>query len=544
MNQIFSMIRRAVDKMFSKDEIGHALGITLGAPDKMRQQIELWGDLYEGNAPWVRQGAELGAAPRHGAGSGQGVKSLGLPAAVASELARLCTIELRSELSGSARADYLNGVYQEVIRQARVFTEYACAKGGLCLKPYYTSGGSASGRGSASGGRLAVDAIQADCFYPLAQGPGGMITEAVFFDRIRQGGKYVTRLEYHKMEGEFGGESFGSGTAAGDSAVKGGRNGRFGKDARGTSGGASGTAGRTSHGGQTLAGGRYLIKNRAFVSESAYELGRPAALSCVPAWADIQPDVVIENVERPLFAYFKMPFANTVDAHSPVGVSCYARAAELFEQADRQYTRLLWEFESGQRALYVDETAFRRNPRTGEIELPDERLYRTLDMGIDAGGFFQDFSPNFREQSILNGMDSILMRIEDSCGLARGTFSHAQETAKTATELKILRQRSYATVADTQKALKDALTDLTEVLDIWASLYKLAPDGKIEASFEFDDSIVTDRSAEFEEKKALVEAGIMQPWELRMWYFGESEEAAKQRVGSADKAGKAEEEAF
>lgn len=431
--------------MFTKDEIGRALGITLGAPDKMRQEIELWSNLYEGNTPWIRQG----------------IKSLGLPAAVAGELARLSTIELRSSLSGSARADYLNNAYQEVIGRVRVASEYACAKGGLVLKPYLTNG------------HLAVDLIQADCFYPLAQGSDGTITEAVFVDQIRKGGRYVTRLEYHKLTNE-----------------------------------------------------RYLIKNRAFESEAQETLGRQVSLASVPAWADMTEDVLIQNASRPLFSYFKMPFANTIDTHSPIGVSCYARANALFEQADRQFTRLLWEFESGERALYVDETAFRRNPRTGELELPDERLYRTLDMGLD-GGFFQDFSPNFREQSILNGLDSILMRIEDSCGLARGTFSTAQEVAKTATELRILRQRSYATVADTQNSLRAALSDLAQVLSLYADLYQLAPAGKVEASFEFDDSLVTDRSAEFEEKRQLTEAGIMQPWELRMWYFGESEEAAK-----------------
>ena len=46
-------------------------------------------------------------------------------------------------------------------------------------------------------------------------------------------------------------------------------------------------------------------------------------------------------------------------------------------------------------------------------------------------------------------------------------------------------------------------------------------------SFEFDDSIVADRQAEFAEKQQLVTAGIMQPWEFRMWYFGETEEQAK-----------------
>ena len=49
-------------------------------------------------------------------------------------------------------------------------------------------------------------------------------------------------------------------------------------------------------------------------------------------------------------------------------------------------------------------------------------------------------------------------------------------------------------------------------------------------SFEWDDSIVSDRAQEFTEKTQLVRDGIMQPWELRAWYFAEDENTARKRV--------------
>jgi len=58
----------------------------------------------------------------------------------------------------------------------------------------------------------------------------------------------------------------------------------------------------------------------------------------------------------------------------------------------------------------------------------------------------------------------------------------------------------------------------------------LAPKGKYSVSFDFDDSIEADRKTQFEEKQALVNAGIMAPWEFRMWYFGEDEETAKEKI--------------
>ena len=137
------------------------------------------------------------------------------------------------------------------------------------------------------------------------------------------------------------------------------------------------------------------------------------------------------------------------------------------------------------------------------------------------------FSPQIRDGSLFNGLNRLFQRIEFACGLAYGTLSDPQTVERTAEEIKSSRQRSYATVADIQKSLRDALTALAGAMDVWCTLGRLAPQGVYDISFEFDDSIVADRKTEFAEKQQLVAAGIMQPWEFRMWYFGESEAKAK-----------------
>lgn len=71
-------------------------------------------------------------------------------------------------------------------------------------------------------------------------------------------------------------------------------------------------------------------------------------------------------------------------------------------------------------------------------------------------------------------------------------------------------------------------------MDALCSLYRLAPAGRYDISFDFDDSIVADRQAEFLEKQQLVTAGIMQPWEFRAWYFGETDAEAKRALGTVE----------
>ncbi|MBR4172939.1 MAG: phage capsid protein, partial [Clostridia bacterium] len=269
--------------------------------DLMTAAIELWDGLYKCES------------------------RLNLAASIASETARLATLEMKSKISGSKRADFLDGFYQEALKGIRTTAEIACAKGGAVLKPYV------------SGGKICISRIQPENFIPLEFDETGRITDALFLDRFASGKEVFTRIERHSFEN-----------------------------------------------------GNYVIRNSAFVSASSGELGKSIALSDTQFWRDIEPYIACEGVTRPLFAYIKMPMANSIDIESPLGISAYAKVTSLIEDAEKQYERLIWEFESGERALYIDESAVRRD-KNGEKSLPDKRLYRMLNSGNDA--LFEDWTP-------------------------------------------------------------------------------------------------------------------------------------------------------
>lgn len=270
-----------------------------------------------------------------------------------------------------------------------------------------------------------------------------------------------------------------------------------------------------------------LMKN--LVATTALS-GQEAPFSDIEDWKNLLPEATITGIKNPLFAYFKYPLANNIDPASPLGVSCYSRAVDLIEQADLQWSNLLWEFESGQRALYADVVAFDKTD-DGKPILPQKRLYRALNGGSNIGdnpeGLFHEWTPTLREQNYLNGLDSILKKIEFLCGIAYGTISDPQTVDKTATEITTSKQRTYSTISDTQKSLKQALEQLLYAMDTWATLNRLAPKGKYAAKFDFDDSIIVDKDAQFQQDLRLVTAGIMSKLEFRMRNFGEDEAAAK-----------------
>lgn len=452
---MFAVIREWIRKVWlrlmNQSDVKSALQVDVAISSIMAEKLQLWTDMYENNASWLKKDE---------------VFSLNLPVAIASEISRSVTIEMKIKVEGSTRADFLNSQMEAILPLLRDQVEVGAAKGGLMLKPFI------------DGDKVVVDFVQADQFYPIEFNSNKEITACIFSDQRTVGDKYYTRLEYHKMT-EEGCE----------------------------------------------------ITNQAFKSSSKDTLGVQVSLEEIPEWADLEPAVTIEGIEKPLYSYFKYPLANNFDRMSPLGVSCYSRAVDLIEQADKQWSDFLWEFDSGKRALYVDILAFGKDDK-GKPILPNKRLYKTLNMSGDINdeNMFNEWSPEFRDINLLNGLDAILRKIEFLCGIAYGTLSNPQSVDKTATEIKISNQRTYSTITDTQKALQQAIEGLLFGMDVWATLGSLAPMGSYESTFHFDDSVVTDTDTQLQQDLRMVGASLISRVEFRMRNFGEDEKTAKEAL--------------
>lgn len=457
-----SFLRQAVAKVTGWGNIRRAMAEGAGsgalgvASERMEAAMELWSAMYGNQADWL----------------GPNCKSLNLSAAIASELARLATLEAEISVSGSARGEYIDSQMQMVYDRMRQYTEYACALGGVVFKPYLSSDG------------IAIDCVTPDNFVPTAFDSRGNMTGAVFAERIYRGQMWYTKLERHGFEG-----------------------------------------------------GKYHVTNKAYVSDQKAQLGREISLDTAPEWADLEPESWIDGLERPLFSYFRIPQANQIDAASPLGVSVFSRAVDLIQEADRQYSRILWEYEGAELAIDASSDLFMVG-RGGKPMLPKgrERLFRALDVDLGVDGSVQKgmqvFSPEIRDGSLYNGLEQLLRRIEYNCGMSYGALSKVDDTAKTATEIRASKQRLYATVTDIQKSLEAALEGLAYCIDALCGLYKLAPAGDWELSAKWDDSIVVDSDTERMRDKEDVRDGIMQAWEFRAKWYGEDEATAKAAVGA------------
>ena len=152
---------------------------------------------------------------------------------------------------------------------------------------------------------------------------------------------------------------------------------------------------------------------------------------------------------------------------------------------------------------------------------------------MTSGDFYHAFAPALRDASYRAGLDDLLKKIEFQCHLAFGTFSDPDSVEKTATEMKISKQRSYTAVRDIQKSLETAISDLVYAMDRLATLYHLAPEGNYELSCQWHDSVLQD-----EETLRMLDRddalnGFIPKWHYNKRWRSMTEDEAKQAVQEA-----------
>jgi Phage portal protein, SPP1 Gp6-like. len=456
--KLVNMIKDALRKFVSYDDIDSTLDedTLVLISEEMQDKIDLWRDAYKDVPPWYSPS--------------DGVYTLSIPKAICQLLQLTVLSEMNTNIvtpgeapstddtnqdyaKAKTRADYLNLIYkQKLIRKLPQMLEKGMAMGGMIIKPYITSD------------TPYFDFVMQGDFLPLEFDDDGNITDIIFVDQFISNGNQYTKLERQIFK---------------DSQV--------------------------------------TIINKAFMAHAVQEnddddvqqLGVEIPLSKVPRWSTITEEpVVIENVNKPLYGYYKVPIANNVDMNSPLGISVFSPALKLIERADTQFSRLDWEYNGGQIAIDVDASAV--NPTDGgyygsaiQMDSVTSRLYRRLDLGQE--DTYKAFAPQLRDTSYDAGLNSYLHRIEDLCGLARGTLANDPAEARTATEVSIVKQRSYVTASSNQDALGDAIRDAIYALNVYTDLYNLAPEGEYSLNIEWQDNILTDTQTELEQKLNLNE---------------------------------------
>lgn len=367
------------------------------------------------------------------------------------------------EMTSSVSTPALDVLYQNAIKKLGQRLQAGLATGAMCVKPLPDGN---------------VQYIPQSAFIPIRYDAAGRLVEVVFSEIIKDGGHYYTRLEWHN-----------------------------------------------------LAPSGLTVVNRAYVSRDENALGMEIALTVRDEWAHIMPEAHYAGVTRPLFGYFVTPIDNSVDG-SFAGLSIFDAATDKIRRADIQFGRLDWEFESGERAVHVDDMALKLcKDKDGvvhhDVERLNRRLYRGLNVmpGADKE-LFEVFSPDFRDVSLINGLEEYKREIEFTVGLAYGDISNPASVERTATEVIAAKKRKYDTVSAIQSNLRDCLDDLVYAMAFYAS----ATLSGYEFICDFKDSILADEETERSHDMQMVSMGVMSLAEFRSKWMGEPLDVAEKNL--------------
>lgn len=285
----------------------------------------------------------------------------------------------------------------------------------------------------------------------------------------------------------------------------------------------------------------YVITNRFYVSNSSEKLGNACDASDTP-WEGIEPEVAIQNLEKPLFAVLRTPQANNLDIGSSLGLPIYGEAIEELKDLDVAYSRNAKEIFDSKRTILLDsDRLIPTGTRVGALyggfdsareamQLPD---YVKMVYGNGQDEFYQEINPTLNTEVRIKGINNLLSQIGFKCGFSNGYFVFDEKTGMmTATQVEADDRRTIQLIKDIRDKIESCLDDLIYAVNVFADLYGLAPAGDYEVVYDFGD-IVYNREEDKIRWWQYVQANKVPAWLYFVKFEGMSEDDAKAMVTEA-----------
>lgn len=427
---------------------------------EMQSVVKRCADIYRGVPYWISKEDDI--------------KTINFAKAVCSETARLATLAIKIEISGSTRATWLQQQIDKAYFKLRHWVEYGCAYGTVIVKP--NDGG--------------FDLFTPFEFIVTDRDSNGNIMGIVFMDSYDENDKHYTRLEYHRF-------------------VK-----------------------TQTENGELYP---YYITNKAYMSRGTQSIGDPVPLASTK-WANLLEETgpILksnnEQLDGPIFGVFRTPQANNIDISSPLGLPVFAEAIEEMKDLDVAYSRNAGEILDSQKIILADDRLMYdsgksiKNKGVADIRLPH---YVKNVFGNGADEFYQEINPQLNTDTRLSGINALLSQIGYKCGFSNGYFVFNEATGiQTATGVEAEQQRTIQFIKDVRDKLEDCLNGAIYAMSVYADLYNLAPVGNYEVVYDFGDITYS-----HEEDKQTWWKYVVQG-KVPFWYYltkfeGFSEEDAK-----------------
>jgi len=266
-----------------------------------------------------------------------------------------------------------------------------------------------------------------------------------------------------------------------------------------------------------LVKGKSLVITQKYTDENGGEIPKPEIYS------DIKQDkIVIPNVDRCLFGYFKSPVDNrkAVDYYGvPVTYGCGSTINEIYETLEQ----IRREFHLKEAFVGADTTMFK-----GDNALPENGLYRKVN--ADTGDFWEVFDPAIRDSSFYARLQELYERLEKEVGTSKGVLSNPETVAATATEIKRSMYDTYTIVEDCREQFEKALGDFIYACDIYANYYELGAMGTYEIEYDWSFDLLENTQETFNQLIQGSNKNAVEEYEIRHFLFPSEDIEESKRI--------------
>ncbi len=298
-------------------------------------------------------------------------------------------------------------------------------------------------------GNVIIDYIRADMIYPLSW-DNGDITECAFGTTKVMNGKETIYLQIHR---------FGISDLEEDSD-------------------------------------KYYIENKYVDVESGEEIDVPEGIA----------ELIDTDSDKPLFQIITPNIFNNIDLDSPLGVSVYANGIDQLKGCDLVYDSYMNEFVLGRKRILVPVSAAKMRMEADGVATPtfdeNDTVYYQMPGDRQNDLTLTEIDMSIRASEHELGIQRSLDILSLKTGLGTGRYQFNSSGVKTATEIISDKSDLY------QNRQKNAIIINAAIVNMVSVVAFLDTGSEVEATVDFDDSIIEDTNTTIDKNIKLVQGGL------------------------------------
>lgn len=284
-----------------------------------------------------------------------------------------------------------------------------------------------------------------------------------------------------------------------------------------------------------LEAGKYVIENHFFkVDDKENNL---LAETNLPE--GISP-VIYTGSDKPWFAICKPAIVNPIDGNHGMGCAVFANAIDNLKGVDLAYNNLNSDFWLGQKKVFLNKNLL-ADMAGGKKVTPDEvnqQLFYYIGETMDDGSgkqMVQEHNPDLRVADNTAGIQAQLDYLSFKVGFGTKHYQFNSGSIVTATQYTGDKQDLIQNAHKHFIKVESFLYKLVKTL-LWIGHNYIDKSVKEDCKIKivFDQSPLVDENAERQRDKDDVAAGLMQKWEYRVKWYGETKKQAKKALSDGE----------